>query len=140
MVSDWLLSAPGILPDPPPDLVVPVPLHPRRLRERGFNPAALLAQSLSRAWRVARDPVALRRLRDTPSQTLLDRRARKQNVRGAFLSRCKLPAHICLVDDVVTTGATLEAAARALRAGGATRITALCAARTPAPETSKPTR
>ena len=118
-----------------PELVVPVPLYPRRLRERGFNPAALLARSLSRAWGVPWNPVALRRLRDTPSQTRLDRGARQANVRDAFRARGRQPAHVCLLDDVVTTGATLEAAARALHAAGSTRVTALCAARTPAPRT-----
>jgi len=137
VIVDWMLSLPGALPGPPLELVVPVPLHPRRLRERGFNPAALLARSVSRVRRIAWDAVALRRLRDTPSQTLLDRRSRKENVSGAFLARGGLPAHVCLVDDVVTTGATLEAAALALHAGGASRVTALCAARTPPPGTRR---
>lgn len=117
----------------PPELVVPIPLHPRRLRERGFNPAALLARNLSRAWDVPWNPVALRRLRDTPSQTRLDRDERQANVRDAFRARGRQPAHVCVLDDVVTTGATLEAAARALRAAGSTHVTAVCAARTPAP-------
>ncbi|MFP8876458.1 MAG: phosphoribosyltransferase family protein [Myxococcota bacterium] len=121
----------------PPELVVPIPLHPRRLRERGFNPAALLAHNLSRAWGVPWNPVALRRLRDTPSQTRLDRDARQANVRDAFQARGKQPAHVCVLDDVVTTGATLEAAARALHAAGSTRVTAVCAARTLAPRTGQ---
>ena len=121
----------------PPELVVPIPLHPRRLRERGFNPAALLARNLSRAWGVPWNPVALRRLRDTPSQTTLDRDARQANVRDAFQAHGKQPAHVCVLDDVVTTGATLEAAARALHAAGSTRVTAVCAARTLAPRTGR---
>lgn len=133
VVTDWVLRARERFPGQPPELLVPVPLHPRRLRERGFNPAAVLARSLSRAWHVAWNPVALQRLRDTPSQTQLDRAARQENVRDAFRARGRPPAHVCLLDDVVTTGATLEAAARALRAAGAARVTALCAARTPAP-------
>jgi ComF family protein len=116
------------------DLVVPVPLHARRLRERGFNPAALLARPLARARGVPFDALALARVRDTPSQTGLDRRARRRNVAGAFRLRTHaLPRRVWLVDDVVTTGATLEAAARELRRGGATSVTALCAARTPSP-------
>jgi predicted amidophosphoribosyltransferase len=80
------------------------------------------------------DALALARVRDTPSQTGLDRRARRRNVAGAFRLRTHaLPRRVWLVDDVVTTGATLEAAARELRRGGATSVTALCAARTPSP-------
>lgn len=138
VVTDWLLDTADIDPDSRPELLVPVPLHPRRLRERGFNPAGLLARSASRAWHIAWDPTALRRLRDTPSQTHLDRAARRKNVRSAFRANGRLPAHVCLLDDVVTTGATLEAAALALRAGGAERVTARCAARTPARETRPP--
>jgi ComF family protein len=113
-------------------LVVPVPLHPSRLRQRGFNPAALLARALARAHGVPVAPRALERVRDTPSQTGLDRRARARNVAGAFRVRpgARIPARVWLVDDVVTTGATLRAAARALRRAGARRIVALCAART----------
>ncbi|HEX5066782.1 MAG TPA: ComF family protein, partial [Myxococcota bacterium] len=77
---------------------------------------------------------ALTRVRDTPSQTGLGRAGRRANVRGAFRvsARSDLPACVWLVDDVVTTGATLEECARVLRAAGAQRVLALCAARTPA--------
>jgi ComF family protein len=118
-----------------PELVVPVPLHRVRLRERGFNPAALLARPLARAFRVGFDPLAIVRVRNTPSQTGLDRPARRRNVAEAFRPRTQtLPRRVWLVDDVVTTGATLEAAARALRRGGARSVIALCAARTMALE------
>jgi ComF family protein len=115
-----------------PSLVVPVPLHPARLRQRGFNPAALLARALARAHGVPVAPRALERVRDTPSQTGLDRRSRARNVVGAFRVRpgARIPARVWLVDDVVTTGATLRAAARPLRRAGARRIVAICAART----------
>lgn len=119
----------------PPQLVVPIPLHPRRLRVRGFNPAAILARSLARELRAPFDPVALRRVRDTPSQTGLDRRERRHNVRGAFRTaeRARLPGRVWLVDDVVTTGSTLTEAARVLRRAGARTVVAVCAARTPDP-------
>lgn len=115
------------------DAVAPVPLHPRRLRERGFNPAAILARRAARCLGVAFEPRLLDRVRDTPSQTGLDRRARRRNVAGAFAPRPgrAIPARVWLVDDVVTTGATLGAAAEALRRAGAREVVGVCVARTP---------
>jgi ComF family protein len=114
-----------------PDLIVPVPLHPRRLRARGFNPAALLARALASNLRVSSDVVALRRMRDTPSQTGLNRSQRRRNVRDAFCARAgaRLPKRIWLVDDVVTTSSTLSEAAAALRHAGAKTVVGICAAR-----------
>jgi len=128
----WIAEA-GVRAEGPPDLVVPVPLHPRRLRQRGFNPAGLLAAAAARACGAPADPTALVRLRDTPSQTGLDRRQRRANVRGAFAARRPVPARVWLVDDVVTTGSTLAEAARALRRAGARRVIGVCAASTPEP-------
>jgi ComF family protein len=130
-----VVEAAALAAGPDPALIVPVPLHTRPLRRRGFNPAALLARSLARASGAAIAPTGLNRLRDTPSQTGLDRGARRRNVRGAFAAapRLRAPSDVWLVDDVVTTGATLREAARALRAAGARRIVAVCAARTLAP-------
>jgi ComF family protein len=120
------------VPGPSPDLIVPVPLHPRRLRQRGFNPAATLAEALGRDRGLPVDPAALARVRDTPSQTRLPRRQRAENVSGAFRARRHTPVErIWLVDDVVTTGSTLREAARTLRGAGARRVVAVCAARTP---------
>jgi ComF family protein len=130
----WLLArAAGRVPPPLPDLVLPVPLHPRRLRARGFNPACVLGRQLARGLGMSFDPVALVRVRDTPSQTGLDARARRRNVAGAFrwARRSPPPARIWLVDDVVTTGSTLSAAARALRRAGAREVIGVCAAATP---------
>jgi ComF family protein len=118
-------------PAPAPQLVVAVPLHPRRLRRRGFNPAGLLARAVGREVGAPVDAVALRRLRDTPSQTGLDRGARRRNVRGAFAARRAVPARVWLVDDVATTGSTLAACARSLRRAGARRVVGVCAAFTP---------
>jgi ComF family protein len=127
MLHEAAARAPG----PQPDLIVPVPLHPRRLRLRGFNPAAQIARSLARQFDVPFDAVALRRTRDTLSQTGLDRRDRRNNVRGAFRSRRgrHVPERIWLVDDVVTTTSTLAEAAIALRTAGASTIIGLCATR-----------
>ena len=109
------------------DVVVPVPLHRSRRRARGFNQAAELAHALG-------VPVAhlLRRVRATPSQTDLPAARRHANVRGAFALVRGAPvsgAIVVLVDDVSTTGATLEACARVLRQAGAKDVRALTAAR-----------
>lgn len=114
------------------DLVLPMPLAPRRLAERGFNQAALLARQLARG-RV--DGTLLLRLRETPAQASLDRAGRVRNMRHAFGVE-PLRAHevrgaaLLLVDDVMTTGATLHAAADALRQAGAARVAAVVLART----------
>jgi ComF family protein len=107
-------------------LLVPVPLHARKLRQRGYNQAMVVAMGLQRAWPNLRIWNGLKRTRNTPSQTALSRRQRQRNVDGAF--QCgsgPVPVgHLVLVDDVLTTGATLNDAARALRAAGAGSISA----------------
>lgn len=113
------------------DALVPVPLHPRRLREREFNQSELLAAELSRLSGI---PVvkALRRSRYTTTQTKLDRKHRRQNLRDAFLpgkNTCVTNGNFLLVDDVLTTGSTLDACASALFVGGARSVRALTAAR-----------
>ena len=132
LASALLVDAARRLTEPEVDLVVAVPMHERRLRERGFHPAGELALALARALRVPADPRALAQLRPTASQTGLDRRERRRNVRGAFAAgpRARIPPRVALVDDVVTTGATLGEAARALRRAGARRVVAVCVART----------
>jgi ComF family protein len=115
------------------DLVVPMPLARERLAERGFNQALLLARQLAPR---RTDASLLLRLRATPSQTALDREARQRNVEGAFgvepLRATVLRGRrVMLVDDVMTSGASLYAAARALRQAGAVRVAAVVLARTP---------
>jgi ComF family protein len=131
VVRALVLEAAARVPGPSPDIVVPIPLHPRRLRARGFNPAGLLASHLARAHALPCEARTLRRVRDTPSQTDLDRRARRDNVRDAFRCVGRVPARIWLVDDVVTTGATLAEAARALRRAGAQQVLGVALAATP---------
>jgi ComF family protein len=113
------------------DLSVPVPLHPSRQRERGFNQAVDLSRALGLP--VSR---ALRRIRPTPSQTGLSGSDRRENIRGAFAPsrlpwRSRAVEHriVVLVDDVSTTGATLDECARALSAMGAREVRAVTAAR-----------
>lgn len=114
-----------------PELVVPVPLHRARLRERGFDQAGLLARAVADEIGAKTHSRALRRLRDTPRQIGLSRRERRRNLSGAFAARRSVPPCVWLVDDVATTGATLCEAARALRRAGARRVVAICAAHTP---------
>ncbi|HVH43297.1 MAG TPA: phosphoribosyltransferase family protein [Labilithrix sp.] len=114
------------------DLVVPVPLHPRRLAERGYNQTLLLAKPVAGHLDVRLSPRALSRVRDTPRQASLDREARLVNVASAF--RVREPrviegARILLVDDVLTTGATLEACRKALHEVGARDVLGLVLAR-----------
>jgi ComF family protein len=117
---------------PTPDLIVPIPLHVNRLRARGFNPAAVLARAIAKRSSICVHTDLLLRTRDTPTQTHLGRKARRMNVRESFACADAVPANIWLIDDVVTTGSTLEEAARCLRAAGAKRVHAICVARTPA--------
>lgn len=115
------------------DAVVPIPLHPARLRQRGFNQAERLARVLAeeRGWRL--DTTGLRRIRATRTQTLLhSREARASNVQNAFAAAS--PTHfwnqsVLLVDDVLTTMATVREAATVVRAAGAARICVLAVAR-----------
>ena len=132
LAAALLADAARRLADGELELIVPVPIHVQRLRQRGFHPAGELARGLARTLGVPADLRALAQLRPTASQTGLDRRARRRNVRGAFAARpgLRVPRCVALVDDVVTTGATLGEAARALRRAGARRVVAVCVART----------
>ena len=111
--------------------VVPVPLADKRLAERGYNQAGLIARPLAMALRVAYSPKAVARIRDTRSQVGLTAAARRANVQGAFEADPRLvdDRTILLVDDVATTGATLSSCAEALYASGAQDVFALTVAR-----------
>lgn len=115
LLGDLLAAAMG--PDPQ-RLLLPVPLHPARLRQRGFNQSLELARRVARAGGGRLLPGLAQRVRATPSQTGLDARARRRNLRGAFRVAGRAPAQITLIDDVMTTGATVDALARALRRAG----------------------
>jgi ComF family protein len=125
------------LPDdwPRADCVLPLPLHPQRLGRRGYNQALELARPLARALRVPLAPAALRRVRATAAQSTLDATARRGNVRGAFAAEVERlrGRHVWLVDDVITTAATVGEAAATLLAAGAREVSVLALARAPAP-------
>jgi len=118
-----------------PQLILPVPLHRSRQRQRGYNQALELASPLARTLGVpCRHDLLLRR-RATDAQTELDAVARRCNVRGAFAWRAALamPAHVAVLDDVMTTGATLAECVRVLRRSGAKRVDVWALARAPSP-------
>jgi ComF family protein len=112
------------------DVVVPMPLHWRKRWQRGFNQAELLAKEIGRRWGAPVSSVA-RRKKNTTAQAGLTNAKRRANVEGAFEIRGRLDGkHVLLVDDVMTTGATASACARALKRAGAARVTLLTLART----------
>ena len=137
VLGDLWLDAIGRQPPDRPALLVPVPLHRERLRERGYNQALELAKPLARALRIPFAADLLVRTQATPAQTNLDARTRRKNLRGAFefrpdrLDAGVLPDHVALVDDVMTTGATLRECARVLKRAGVARVDAWALARAP---------
>lgn len=114
-----------------PDCIIPMPLHPAKLRERGFNQSQLLAAKAARELGLELLPHACRRMRDTPPQSALPWKERKKNVRDAFRCDTDLTGkHVALVDDVLTSGASLNALAEAVQKCGAAEISAWVVART----------
>lgn len=114
------------------DLIVPVPLHPQRLRHRGYNQALLLARLLARNLQISLEKAMLVRKTAGQNQQGLGARQRKENLKGAFACEQKLAGkRLLLVDDVMTTGATLAACSEALLAAGALSVDALVVARAP---------
>jgi len=116
------------------DLVLPMPLHVRRLRQRGFNPCDFLARPLARELGLPVDRGSVARTRDTPPQRGTGRRQRRRNLAGAFAVNDPARVRgrsILILDDVYTTGATVEALSRALISAGAVRVAAYTLTRTP---------
>jgi ComF family protein len=114
-----------------PDALVPVPIGPIRLRERGYNQAALVAEAIGGALHIPVMP-ALERVKEGPSQTRLGEAERRANVRDAFKVRADLNPEglrLLLIDDVMTTGATLDACARMLKRSGAAKVFGMTIAR-----------
>lgn len=113
-----------------PTCLIPVPLHTGRLRERGFNQALELARPVALKLGLPIDYASCRRTRATTAQSLLPAAARGKNVRGAFaVEAARLPPHVVLIDDIVTTGHTVDALASALKQAGVTQVTVWTVAR-----------
>lgn len=127
------LMAQGLAGVDRPDALVPLPLHSARLRQRGYDQALELAKPLSRLLDVPLLAGRLVRVRDTAPQSELDASARARNVADAFsvTDGRALPTRVALIDDVMTTGATLQAAAKALRRAGVQHVDAWVCARVP---------
>jgi ComF family protein len=113
-----------------PDALVPMPLHPMRIRERGFNHASEIARMLARQLDLPLDLDSCRRIRDTPPQMGLKHDARRRNVRGAFACSDKVKGQqIALIDDVMTTGTSLDELAATLKRAGAREVSCWVVAR-----------
>ncbi len=120
-------------------VLAPVPLHPRRRRERGFDQSLLIAQTFSKKWGIAMEPKLLQRIRFTEKQVKLNAQERIKNVAGAFaINRRFFAKHdtVLLVDDVITTGATVNGCAAILKSAGFERVFAVALARTDQPKSA----
>lgn len=116
---------------PPPDLILPMPLHDMRLSERGFNQAGEIARRLAPVLGIPWFAEGCRRIRNTPPQAGLDLKARRRNLRGAFQCDLDLTGkRVALLDDVMTSGASLDELAMTARKAGATEVSAWVVART----------
>ena len=125
---------------PLPDAALAMPLSHARLRERGFNQSLEIAKPLCRALGISLLPHASERIRDTPSQTKLSWKAREKNVRGAFACHENFAGkHVAIIDDVMTSGASVNELAKTLKKSGAVRVSAWLIART-RPESFQPTQ
>jgi ComF family protein len=115
-----------------PELILPVPLHAQRLRDRGYNQAQEVARTLGRELSIPVDVRTCARTLTTRPQAGLERKERRRNVRGAFQLQRRLDAaHVAILDDVVTTGCTVSELARVLRKAGVKRVDVWAVARTP---------
>lgn len=120
---------------PRPDRLVPMPLHAQRIRERGFNHASEIARVVAKRLGLVLDTESCQRVRDTPPQMGLKHDARRRNVRGAFACGGDVRGlHIALIDDVMTTGTSLDELAATLKRAGAREVSCWVAARTLPPE------
>jgi len=118
--------------EPLPELLIPIPLHLKRLQERGFNQAAEIAKPLSKTLKIPIEKYAFVRKKHTEAQSSLEKQARLKNIKNAFDMIAPISAkHVAIIDDVVTTGETLKEFAKILRKNGIHKIDAWCLAQTP---------
>lgn len=116
---------------PLPDCILPVPLHPKRLRERGYNQALEIARPIAKALKLPIETQLCVRIKHTLAQAQLSRRKRRKNIKNAFAVHGQINnRHIAVLDDVITTGQTLNAICTTLRKAGARQIDVWCCART----------
>lgn len=119
-----------------PDMLIPVPLANKRMRQRGYNQAAMLAKWLGQQLQLPVEERVIKRVKETPAQQGLDAKARKRNLRSAFTvidATQIVGTHIALIDDVLTTGSTADTIARLLIGAGARKVDVYCVARTAKP-------
>lgn len=114
---------------PWPQALISVPLHPQKMRQRGYNQSLELSRSLSKLTKIPEQSKLARKIKKTADQATLPLDERKQNVKGAFVALKKIPKHIAIIDDVMTTGETVQQLARALKKNGAKKIDVWCLAR-----------
>jgi ComF family protein len=119
-----------------PELLIPVPLHPSRLRHRGYNQAIELYREAARSLAIPMARHSVVRTRATQPQVELDARRRHGNLRGAFLVRGAVPAHVAILDDVITTGTTVNELAITLKRAGAEKVSVWAVARAEGPQRS----
>jgi len=113
-----------------PETIIPMPLHPQRLRERGFNQALEIAKPIAKHLNIPIDMTLAHRVRATPPQSSTPAKARYKNIKNAFSIEKPCADHIAIIDDVITTGSTVRELSRVLRKAGAKHIDVWCVART----------
>ena len=125
------LMTDSIAPTSLPDVIIPMPLHPQRLAERGFNQAVEIARFVSRRLGIKMDMTSCSSIKLAPPQVSLPLKQRVKNMRGAFACNQRLDSlHIALIDDVMTTGASLHALAKTIKSAGADKVECWVIART----------
>ncbi|MDP3559181.1 MAG: ComF family protein [Legionellaceae bacterium] len=113
------------------EVIIPIPLHPKRIQGRGFNQTVLLSKVVSRALKIPYDISLCARIRDTQTQAQLSLQDRRKNLQKAFVLKKQIPyQHVLLLDDVLTSGQTLEELASQLKQAGVARVDVCCIART----------
>jgi ComF family protein len=136
LLGQLLVEPLASLPGPRPAVILPVPLHRQRLAERGYNQALEIGRPLRAALGIPLEPGLAQRVRHTEAQSRLPARERQRNLRGAYvLGDAALPDHVALLDDVMTTGATVNELARLLKGAGVARVEVWVLARTASPGT-----